>query len=227
MPATIGWRKREEDGLIVTWDLPNGAEEVPMLPASQWNAVKRVEERWGPLCREIGAKYLLPDGWLQAMIFRESGGNPRARNTERTADPTDDGIGLLQITNRGLKGNRTDEQLFDPLTNIEIAAKYVAYLAGRPDTRAKDGSADFAKVAAAFNAGGVRDSAKNRFGMVSTGDHVDHEVRTLNTWTYQRLEGEKFFAAQAFAKNFPATDLIEDHGPAGVDDAPDTPRNTG
>lgn len=226
MPATIGWRKREEDGLILTWDLPNGAEEVPMLRSEQWKGVQSVEEHWGPLCREVGAKYLLPDGWLQAMIWRESGGNQWARNREGTDDPRDDGIGLLQITSKALKGNWTDPQLFEPRRNLEIGAKYVSWLASLGSIKG-----DFPKVAAAFNAGSVRDSSHNRWGMVSTGNHVDEEVRALNTWIYLKLEGDRFSAAQALAKQFTPTQIQETLESGHVtladeDEVPPTPRNT-
>lgn len=228
---TIGWRKREEDSLIVVWNLPDGPESVPMLDASQWNQIQMVEYKWGDLCREVGGQHHLPDGWLQAMIWRESGGDEHARNREGTpTDPSDDGIGLLQITNRALKGGRTDVELFVPRTNIGIGAGYISYLASRPDTRGKDGVPDFARLAAAFNHGHVEASTANRWGMVSTGSHIDQEVRAYNTWVYLKLEGEKFYAAQAFAKSFPTKDLLGDDAdaPAGLkdDEAPPTPRNT-
>lgn len=239
MPATIGWRKREEDQLIVTWDLPNGAEEVPMLPAEEWKSITALDERWGELCREIGGKHQLPDGWCQAMIKRESNGNPRAYRIERNPDKSPryvrgrmlTGVGLLQITDPGLKGKYTDEQLFDPRINLDVGCGYISYLASRPDTRhPTDHKPDFARIAAAFNAGGVRDSSSNRWGMVSTGNHVDYEVRVLNTWTYLKLKGEALFAAQAIAKQFSPIDLLGDDfdQPAGLkdDEAPETDRNT-
>ncbi len=175
---TIGWRKRDEDGMFVVWDLPNGQEAVPLLDASQWNQIKMVEYKWGDLCREIGAKHQLPDGWLQAMIWRESGGDEHARNREGTPeDPKDDGIGLMQITNRALKGTRTDVELFVPRTNIEIGAGFISWLASRPDTRGNDSKPDFA-------------------------------------------EGEKFYAAQALAKQFSVPELLghDFDKPAGIDD---------
>src|SRR5258706_8842282 len=188
MPATIGWRKREEDSLIVTWDLPNGAEEVPMLRAEERNKIRSIEEKWGPLCREIGEKHQLPDGWCQSMIKRESDGFARATRIERRGDGTPIisngrpliGIGLLQITDNGLKGKHTDEELYDPRLNLELGCGDISYLASRPDTRGRDGKPDFACIAAAFNAGGVHDSSANRWGMRCTGDHVDYEVRALN-----------------------------------------------
>ena len=197
-----------------------------MLDVKQWGTVRAVEERWGPLCREIGAKYLLPDGWLQAMIWRESGGNQWARNREGTDDSRDDGIGLLQITSKALKGNWTDPQLFEPRRNIEIGAKYISWLASLGSIKG-----DFPKVAAAFNAGSVRDSSRNRWGMVSTGNHVDEEVRALNTWIYLKLEGERFYAAQALAKQFTPAQIQETLESGHVtladeDEVPPTPRNT-
>lgn len=229
---TIGWRRRDEDGLIVVWDLPNGAEHAPMLDASQWDAIKAVEARWGELCRDIGGKHQLPDGWIQAMIWRESGGDPRAYRVERdkAGNPIHDatgrpltGVGLLQITSPALKKRRTDAEIFNPPINIEIGAGYISYLASRPDVKGADGIPDFARIAAAFNHGHIEASTENRFGMVSTGNHVDAEVRALNTWIYLKLEGEKFFAAQALAKQFSTVELLNPDAPAGLRDEPTDP----
>jgi len=211
----------------VVWDLPNGAETVPMLPAEQWKAIGDVERKWGELCRTAAGRYQLPDGWLQAMIWRESGGNQWARNRENTDDPRDDGIGLMQITSRALKANLADAQLFDPRTNIETGARYIGWLASLQSTHGPDGKADFARIAAAFNAGSVRPSTENRWGMHSTGSHIDQEVRAYNTWVYLKLEGEKFYAAQALAKSFTVPELLgpDFDQPAGIDNGPDTPKN--
>lgn len=222
--------------MIITWDLPNGAEVMPLLKAEEWNKIRAIEEKWGPLCREIGEKHFLPDGWCQAMIKRESDGFARATRIERRADGTPIivngrpliGVGLLQITDNGIKGKHTDEELYDPRLNLDIGCGYISYLASRPDTRGKDGKPDFACIAAAFNAGGVHDSNANRWGMRCTGDHVDYEVRALNTWTYLKLQGEKLFAAQAHAKDFNLQDTLES-GHVSLrdeDTIPETPRNT-
>lgn len=233
---TIGWRKNEY-GMIVVWDLPNGAETAPMLDASAWSGVKAVEEKWGELCREIGGRHQLPDGWLQAMIWRESAGNARAFRVERDKAGNAvmvngralTGVGLMQITSPALKKNRTDTELFDPALNIELGARYISELASRPECKGSDGAADFARVTASFNAGSVRGTNLNRWGMVSTGNHIDQEVRALNTWTYLKLEGANFYASQALAKQFSAAELLGDSfdQPAGLDDDPPTPRNTG
>lgn len=203
--ATIGWRRRDEDGLWMIWDLPNGAEHAPMLePGSpQARIVDAVEEQWGDLCRAIGGRNGIPDGWLQAMIYRESGGNQYARNQEGTPGyPADDGIGLMQITSPALKGHMADEELFKPVINIGIGARYAADLGHRYGW-------DFPRVAAAFNAGSVQPSSKNRWGMVQTTGHVDAEVLALNYWTYRKLDEERRAAALAVAKQFTTWELLE------------------
>lgn len=222
---SIGWRKRE-DGMIAVWDLPNGAEYAPMLSHDKRKQLELVEDRWGPLCREIGGRHLLPDGWLQAMIWRESNGNPKARNHENTLDnPRDDGIGLMQITSKGLKGNRTDAELFDPRVNIEIGARYISWLASLPGIKG-----DFPKIAAAYNAGSVQPSRQNRWGMVSTGSHIDEEVCAYNTFLWMRAERFSKAAAEAQAKMFTKEELLgpDFDGPAGLkdDEPPPTDPNT-
>lgn len=180
--------------MILIQDLPGSAERAPILAASEARILDRVEEQWGPLCRLVGEAYGLPDGWMQATIYRESGGDPMARNTEGTPkDPRDDGIGLMQITHPSLKGRRkvtidgrpqwvggkTDEELFLPATNLDIGARYLA-------EKLKVYGNDFPRVAAAFNAGSARPPAdkdhQNPWWLHSTGNHVSEEVAALNYW---------------------------------------------
>lgn len=203
--------------MIVVWDLgpPTGAEVAPMLSEVLRSGLDKVEERWGDLCREIGGRHQLPDGWLQAMIWRESAGNPRAFRQERNQDGTAryvagrllTGVGLMQITSPALKKSRTDTELFDPALNIELGARYVAELASRPDCRGKDGVPDFARIAAAFNAGSVRDSSRNRWGMVQTTGHVDAEVAAYNYWLARRMQETQREAALAIAHQFGPLEL--------------------
>ena len=167
---------------------------APILTGAQAVLMDRVEETWGGMCRVYGEAYGLPDGWLQAMIFQESRGNPNARNSEGTPkDPKDDGIGLLQITHPSLKGRRrfefdgktrwvgglSDEDLFVPAKNLEIGAKYVL-------EQYKRYGNDFPRVAAAFNSGSARAPAdgvhENPWWLHSTGNHVTMEVAALNYW---------------------------------------------
>lgn len=217
-----------------------------MLLHADWALVCGVEAKYGDLCREIGGKHQLPDGLLQAMIVREAGLKERAfRREPKRRDEVEGwtGIGPLQITHPSLKkrhkvqvgtveiegktvplwrweGGYSDEELYDPALNIELGARYASELAGRPDVKG-----DLPKIFAAFNAGSIRDTSTNPFGMVSTGNHIEFEVRAFNTWVYLQLEGERQDAAKAFAMNFRL--LADDHGPAGLsDDPPDTEKNT-
>ena len=202
--------------MVVTWDLgpPPGAEVAPMLSPSLRSGMDLVEQKWGALCREIGARHQLPDGWLQAMIWRESAGNARAFRQEKDKNgvPIRDasgklltGVGLMQITSPALKRNRTDAELFEPGLNIELGARYVAELAARPDVKG-----DFPRVAAAFNAGSVRDSSRNRWGMVMTTGHVDAEVAAFNYWLASRMSDAQRTAAMAVAAQFDEAALLPD-----------------
>lgn len=207
----------------------------------------RVEAQWGDLCREVGAKYTLPDGWLQAHIGRESGGDQHAFRREPT--PKHDltpltGVGLGQITAHELKGRarvpagkkdengedlyvwvggHSDAEVFDPTLNLTIAAKYLARLASLPATKG-----DFARVAAAYNHGHVEASTRNRWGMVMTDGHVDAEVRFLNYWTKRQAEKVNQAASEAVAVQFNLQDTLESGHVTlrDEDPPPDTERNT-
>ena len=66
---------------------------------------------------------------MAAISFAESGGNPRAHNTN--ASTGDNSYGLMQINMLGAMGPerraafgiQSNEQLFDPLTNMKAAKK--------------------------------------------------------------------------------------------------------
>lgn len=180
--------------MVLIQDVPGAVERAPTLTGAEARVMDRVEETWGGLCRVYGEAYGLPDGWLQAMIYQESGGDPMARNKEGTPlDPNDDGIGLLQITHPSLKGRRrvqiegkwawvgglTDSQVFLPSKNLEIGSKYIA-------EKFKIYGNNFPKIAAAFNAGSARPatdpSHDNPWSLHSTGHHVTNEVSALNYW---------------------------------------------
>lgn len=167
-------------------------ERAPVLDAERAKLVAEIETRWGAICQEKAKTFNIPDGWLQAMIYRESGGNPLAINREPNGWT---GIGLLQITHPSLKGAqrvtidgkvkwvnpRPDSEFYYPPTNLHVGAKYVKELISRYGR-------DFPKVAAAFNAGSVMESQQNPWGMVSSGNHISEEVAALNTWLLARAK---------------------------------------
>ena len=176
------WTTRE-DGVIVTRDAATGVESVLTLSGPNAELLEQIEARWGDLCRRKGAKYGLPDGWIQAGIFQESGGNPHARNPETKIGQEDDGVGLGQITSADLKRGYTDEQLQDPEINVDIMARYMAQLVQRYGR-------DFPAIAAAYNAGSVHAPYKgftNPWGMHCTPGHITAEVSALNYYLQRPL----------------------------------------
>lgn len=168
----------------------DGPEECP-VPSSAANA--RIEAgiaRWSDSFRAWGMGVRWE--WLIAMAYQESAFSPTARNREGTDDPSNDGVGLFQITHPSLKGRKllaqldgtkrwvggyTDEQLMDPQLNTTIACRYILELSRKYGP-------DFPKVSAAFNAGSVRPpqtpAHENPWGMHMTQGHVESEVRCLN-----------------------------------------------
>lgn len=176
------WTTRE-DGVIVTRDTVTRGESVLTLSGPNAELLEQIEARWGDLCRRIGGRYGLRDGWLQAFIFQESGGNPNARNPERLPGPEDDGVGLGQITAADLKKGYTDEQLRDPEVNVEIMAHYMAKLV-------KTYGPDFPRISASYNAGSVHPPYRgfeNPWGMHCWHGHITSEVSALNYYLQRPL----------------------------------------
>lgn len=170
METYKGWRTRPDGSIEVTRsDL---STFVPILTSP--HDIARCDHgiaRWSDSFRVWGQGVRWE--WLIAMAYQESAFNPNAVNPEVKAGPEDDGVGLFQITNRALKGSYTDEQLKDPQINTGIAVRYITDLAKRYGN-------NFPKVSAAFNAGSVRPSDKNPWGMHCTGNHISYEVAALN-----------------------------------------------
>lgn len=200
--ARYKWRT-EEDGTVVVTEPPAVIDVVLKLEGVQEQAMARVEDNWGDMCREAAAGKGIPDGWLQAMIYRESGGNPMAFRREPNGWT---GVGLLQITHPSLKRGEPDSEIFFPRTNLSIGADFVAGLMKRYGN-------DFPRIAAAFNAGSIRETDANPWGMHSTGNHITAEVSALNTWIRmmkQRRAAKEAKEAEKQAGLFDLTELARD-----------------
>jgi hypothetical protein len=214
------WRT-DECGLI--WVSKDGAPEfVPTLRGANALGMESVIARWSDMARVVAERWGLPVEWILSMVWRESAGNPRAFRREPNGWT---GIGLLQITHPSLKGGLIDEQVFDPQTNLEIGARYIAR-----SIVAKYGR-DFPKISAAFNAGSVRHSDANEWQMVCTGNHVDAEVGALNYQILRSQQEMQRATANAVAVQFDLQALVDvsphhdahDTEPSPPPDAPEDP----
>lgn len=201
--------------------MADGAAEVaPTLPAEKLPVLERVVSRYEEIAERVSVKFGIPHGWILAHIERESGGNSRALRIESNGWI---GVGLMQPTSPGVKVGYTNEQLYDPETNITCGARYLALLIGRYGR-------DFPKVSAAYNAGSVVESEHNPWGMVQTTGHVSEEVAALNSYL---LMDQKRAADRALAYQFSTHDLLgEDFDRVTlpdievIEEAPETQKNT-
>jgi hypothetical protein len=195
-----GWRMDANGMVIVT--KADGTEFAPMLAAAQKPVMASVIERWGPTIKPIAERFDLPWLWLAAFVYQESAGNPRALRHESNGWT---GVGLTQITHPSLKAGHTDEELFDPVLNLTIGARYLSNLQ-------KAHGPDFPRLSAAFNAGSIRPSNDNPWGMVMTGAHVSCEVAALN-WAVLEQQPKDLDAgerASVLATVLPLEELQED-----------------
>jgi hypothetical protein len=214
------WRTDERGIVWVT--RPGEPEHTLTLGLQMAALMDRVITRWEQLAETHAIRVGIPRGWILAMIWRESGGNPNARNPEGTADPSNDGIGLLQLTSSGFKIGHTDSELMNPDLNLRIGTDYIASLARRYQH-------DFPRVSAAFNAGSVRPSDANPFGMYTTGNHIEAEIAALDYYLTRTLppevvapvrmvpdeeilaQGAALLAELTRTEDFGARDLSADH----------------
>ena len=203
-----GWRTEPTGLIVVTRD--DWTEFVPMLVGDQRVAMDGIMSKWGPLCREEADKHGLDWRWMAAMIYRESGGDPKAFRREPNGWT---GIGLLQLTHPSVKGPYSDAQLFDPELNVARACLHTAGLKKRYGT-------NFAHICAAYNAGSVRPPSaghENAWNLHCTRGHVDACVSALNYAVSRSL------APSSFPKAAPLLDLTQVARDADDDARDETP----
>src|SRR5882672_5134896 len=109
------WRTDERGIVRVT--APGELEHAPSLGMADARVMDGVIGRWEPLAAKHAARVGCPKGWILAMIWRESGGNPMAVNPEDRSTPADDGLGLMQLTFKYFHGNHSRTELMDPDLN--------------------------------------------------------------------------------------------------------------
>lgn len=198
-PEMYRWRKDDNRIIHVTVYVdPSGppvGEKVPVLSEVMHESLRAVRARWEKTVRPIAAKYGVPWEYPIVMIRRESGGDPSARSA-------DGGLGLMQITSPELKEGLTDEELLNPIVNVNVGTHYLSRLMNHYGD-------DFPVLSAAYNAGGRRPTTLNEWGMVCTGSHIDDEVCALNSLLLDELAEQDEAAHAAFEMQFNLDDTID------------------
>jgi hypothetical protein len=113
--------------------------------------------RWMELAERVHKITWVPVAWILAMIYAESRG-------DESAEASDGGWGLMQITHPSLKAGLTKEQAAKHASNVNI---------GLPG------------VASCYNAGGKgfgvpHDSKESPWGMRETKGHISRVVAASN-----------------------------------------------
>jgi soluble lytic murein transglycosylase-like protein len=127
--------------------------------------------RWMELAERVHKITWVPVAWILAMIYAESRG-------DESAEASDGGWGLMQITHPSLKAGLTKEQVFDPYTNVLIGARLAA-------KHASNVNIGLPGVASCYNAGGKgfgvpHDSKESPWGMRETKGHISRVVAASN-----------------------------------------------
>ncbi len=162
---------------------------------------QQVQHIWKTFQQPIQAasqKYHVPIPVILATISTESSGEPNAyrhepafynnyiqNTTQWKNSPYHDkpkrisaSYGLMQILyttaySVGFRGE--PEDLYDPALNIEFGTKYIA-----SDVQRKQHEWDPPKIACAYNAGSVRPTKKNPWGMHHYGNHLERWIPAYN-----------------------------------------------
>lgn len=132
-------------------------------------------ERWAPLAARMARRHQVPVSWVLAVIYAESGGNPRAV-------APDGGIGLMQI----MPGSHrtTKRAMLDPQANVDKGTSILRQLMKL--------GLDLPPAASGYNAGldttqKPHVSTQSPWGMRETTGHIDRVVKA-NNWFVGRIE---------------------------------------
>lgn len=155
----------------------DGGETFERIALPGPNAHTKRVDTWYPLVQKYAAKHGVPEAWLLAVVYSESGGDPKAGN-----DLCCSGLTGLHRKVWGL----TREQTYDPDTALDMGAKILG-------SAMRSQQHDLPRSAATYNHGHVAPSAASVWGMVEnmpavpwTG-YIEKIVRTAN-WYQARLD---------------------------------------
>lgn len=195
-PGSVWWNLTA-DGVCVEG---GPAERTPGQPIT----IRRLWKDYGEDCRAVSRRFGVPVELLLACIATESMGNPLAVRLEPgyvsdDVSPRLCSFGLMQTllaTSKEATGDMGLDRakLFIPRISIHAGAAYMR-LQWRYTLY------DVPLVLAAYNAGRLRESKKNRWRLVSTGDHIDRGVRWFND-AVQELAAAPPFDCVSFAAAF-------------------------
>jgi len=213
----IAWRT-DARGVIYVTSAPGETERAPVLAGPMAELFDGRVMRWESMAATICSVYGVALAHMLAMIFRESGGNPDARNAERPP-----GLGLCQITNLSLYCGHTPGEVMIPRINIALAAKYLRYLAEHCP------GAGLPELASLYNAGAAlgpgatikpHPSALSPWGYRETPGHIAAEVAASNYYlgltapiegVIDPLDGDNLLGAVALSCRDEIRELLERH----------------
>jgi hypothetical protein len=157
------------------------------VPRSAVAAIARCMKRYGPTIRKYADARKISRASVVATAITESGcSNPKGSSDGLSSGPMQvTGSTCSAIT--GLSSTTCRIRMHTrPWFSFDVGTRYMAssYQRGQHHR-------DPPKIAAAYNAGSIRKSFKNRWRMVSTGNHIDRFVSAYNAyrvWEARRLE---------------------------------------
>lgn len=159
-PGGLGWRTTPAGVLLEGEVEPRGTTGAP-------TTVRRIWRNFAPIILAVAEQSKVPPELIVATIATESHGDPTAMRTEGDGRQS---VGLMQ-TLLGTAGEMlgrevTAAELTDPETSITAGALYIRRQRAQTEYEPP-------LVAAAYNAGGLRETGANRWRLVSTPEHLD------------------------------------------------------
>jgi hypothetical protein len=147
-------------------ELDDGSYEIEILGRPSKPITEQVKQ-YQELISQWATVYGIPQAVIAGVVMQESRG-------DRTAVSSDGGIGLMQLTAKGVKGGHSDQELIDnPSLNIELGSKLLNLLWEKYN-------GNIIHVLTSYNAGSPRCGGKNPWNLINTDNYVGSTIDFIN-----------------------------------------------
>jgi len=163
-------------------------QQVPLAPqvsgvSSPW--IPESVKKWNPIISEMSAKYHIDPNFIAIIMTIESGGNQQAESGVGAQGLMQIMPGTAQdIAAKHLKKQMATYDIYDPKTNIEFGAAYLAYLRDEFGEKEQGPSwnATTELVAAGYNGGpGAAGNLNKGLGLESS-ETLSYSRDVYNMW---------------------------------------------
>lgn len=164
----------------VSWSVAGQTVKVAAAPAGSVAAIAACMKKYGPSIVKHGDGFKVSRASVIATAITESNcTNPSGSSDGLSSGPMQvTGSTCASVAGGGISSAACKSKMFtSPDFSFQIGAKYMG-----STYQLKQHTHDPPKIAAAYNAGSIRQSSANRWHMIVTGNHIERFVAAYNAY---------------------------------------------